>query len=241
MNDTIKINKYGFKMIAHRGVSKLELENSKEAFIAAGNRTYYGVETDIRLTKDNKLVTFHDDDLKRMAGLDKLVSNLTLEELQDLILHTDYNCIKCKNRFIEYKDYLQIMKHYNKVPVIELKHGLNDETIEKVYHLTMDCFNNDINKFIFISFNFEYLLKLRKLNKNLNIQYLFGKDFDENLKKCIDNNFDLDIHYNLLTKENALKIEKAGLKLNVWTVDDINWIESHKGYKIDYITSNILE
>ena len=54
-----------------------------------------------RYTKDNKLVTFHDDDLKRMAGLDKLVSNLTLEELQDLILHTDYNCIKCKNRFIE--------------------------------------------------------------------------------------------------------------------------------------------
>lgn len=37
------------KMIAHRGYSKYELENTKEAFLAAANRSYFGIETDITL------------------------------------------------------------------------------------------------------------------------------------------------------------------------------------------------
>jgi hypothetical protein len=89
---------------------------------------------------------------------------------------------------------------------------------------------------------YKKLLKQFSLKHSAKSAWFKGIGYNFNtIKKCIDNNFDLDIHYNLLTKENALKIEKARLKLNVWTVDDINWIESHKDYKIDFITSNILE
>ena len=45
--DTIKINKNSVKMIAHRGLSGLEIENTNLAFGLAGNHTYYGIETDI--------------------------------------------------------------------------------------------------------------------------------------------------------------------------------------------------
>lgn len=49
--NTIKIaNKGNAKFVAHRGVSGLECENTAAAFIAAGNRTYYGTETDIYRT-----------------------------------------------------------------------------------------------------------------------------------------------------------------------------------------------
>ena len=44
--DTIKIDSGSTRMIAHRGLSGLETENSIPAFVAAGNRGYYGVETD---------------------------------------------------------------------------------------------------------------------------------------------------------------------------------------------------
>ena len=37
--DTVKIDKKGIKMVAHRGVSGLECENTCSAFIAAGNRS----------------------------------------------------------------------------------------------------------------------------------------------------------------------------------------------------------
>ena len=43
--DTIKIHSGSTRMIAHRGLSGLETENSIPAFVAAGNRSYYGVET----------------------------------------------------------------------------------------------------------------------------------------------------------------------------------------------------
>lgn len=52
------------KLIAHRGFSKYELENTKEAFLAAANRPYFGIETDISIIKNQAMILFHDDNLK---------------------------------------------------------------------------------------------------------------------------------------------------------------------------------
>ena len=52
MHNTEKVNLANVQMIAHRGVSGLERENTNAAFIAAGNRSYYGIETDVHRTKD---------------------------------------------------------------------------------------------------------------------------------------------------------------------------------------------
>ena len=41
-------------MIAHRGVSGLELENTCAAFVAAGNRSYFGIETDGKVIFENR-------------------------------------------------------------------------------------------------------------------------------------------------------------------------------------------
>ena len=49
------------KLIAHRGVSGLECENTAAAFVAAGNRSYFGIETDIWRTADGQFLCNHDD------------------------------------------------------------------------------------------------------------------------------------------------------------------------------------
>ncbi len=73
---------------AHRGLFDNESdapENSLAAFkraIDAG----YGMEMDIQLTKDDKLVVFHDATLKRMCGVDGNVWDYTLEELKQFKL-----------------------------------------------------------------------------------------------------------------------------------------------------------
>ena len=59
------------KLIAHRGFSKYELENTKEAFLAAANRPYFGIETDISIIKNQAMILFHDDNLKRLTNIDK--------------------------------------------------------------------------------------------------------------------------------------------------------------------------
>ncbi|MFQ7076813.1 MAG: glycerophosphodiester phosphodiesterase family protein [Christensenellaceae bacterium] len=52
--NTVKIDKKNCRMIAHRGVSGLEKENTCAAFVAAGVKTYYGIETDVHVTADGE-------------------------------------------------------------------------------------------------------------------------------------------------------------------------------------------
>ncbi len=74
---------------AHRGLHGGTMpENSLPAFRAAVEKGY-GIETDIRFTKDKKIVVFHDDDLLRMTGDRRQVSDCTYEELAALTLLPD--------------------------------------------------------------------------------------------------------------------------------------------------------
>ncbi len=67
---------------AHRGLHNAQRpENSMAAFRAALDHGY-GVELDIHLLKDGQLAVFHDGTLKRMAGADIKIEDLTYEELQ---------------------------------------------------------------------------------------------------------------------------------------------------------------
>ena len=64
--------------IAHRGMfdNKKIPENSIKAFKKA-LKYNYSIELDVQLTKDNILVVFHDENLKRMTNIDKLLKDTT--------------------------------------------------------------------------------------------------------------------------------------------------------------------
>ena len=85
--DTIKINKGNALMVAHRGVSKLEKENSMPAFVAAGNRSYFGVETDVHRTADGKYVVIHDGNTGRVAPLDIEIEKSTYDTIRGVMLN----------------------------------------------------------------------------------------------------------------------------------------------------------
>lgn len=79
--------KFG-KYIAHRGLHNMDIwapENSAEAFRRAVEKGY-AIELDVHLTKDNYVAVFHDDNLKRMTGIDKNITEMTMEELKKLRL-----------------------------------------------------------------------------------------------------------------------------------------------------------
>ena len=86
MYDTIHLNAANVKMIAHRGLSGLELENTNSAFIAAGNRSYYGIETDVHRTADGQFIIIHDDNTKRVGGDEMIVEKTTFETLRAIRL-----------------------------------------------------------------------------------------------------------------------------------------------------------
>ncbi len=238
--ETLKIDKQNTKMIAHRGLSGLEQENTVLAFIAAGNRSYFGIETDVRITKDKKFILCHDDNLKRISGFDVKISDATYEELRSYSLY-DFDSKERKEyvRLASLEEYLSVCKKYDKVAVIELKEVYREEDVVNLLDTTFQYLKEE--NVIFISFYLKNLQYIRKYNSNVKIQFLtsdFNKAILNELRKL---EAGLDINYHQLSKEIVETRHKYGIEVNVWTVN--NPIEAYLllTWDIDYITSNVLE
>lgn len=238
--NTKKFDKKNTKIIAHRGLSGIETENTASAFVAAGNRSYYGIETDVHKTIDGQFVIGHDNDLKRIAGVDLTLEGSTLDELQDVVL---FDKDGTKSRFdlrpCTLENYISIVKKYEKHAILELKSDFTDEEIEKIINIVKKY--DYLDNLTFISFNYENLLKVRKILPNQDVQYLFWKVTDEEIQRLVRDKIDADVWCKELTKEQIDKCHNAGLKVNCWTVDEVSDGERFASFGIDYITSNILE
>lgn len=91
---------------AHRGLfdnNSNAPENSLAAFKKAVDAGY-GIELDVQLSKDDKLVVFHDATLKRMCGIQGNVWDYTLEELQQMKLLSSNETIPTFEQFLEIVD-----------------------------------------------------------------------------------------------------------------------------------------
>ena len=106
------------RTFAHRGLYRKDQsvpENSLPAFLDAVHAGY-GIELDIQLTSDRQIVVFHDDNLKRVCGVDARVDAFTYEELRALPLF-DTN-----QRIPLFSDVLALVD--GRVPlIVELKAG----------------------------------------------------------------------------------------------------------------------
>jgi glycerophosphoryl diester phosphodiesterase len=71
------------KIYAHRGSSIEHPELTMAAYKAAIDDGADGFECDVRLSKDNQLILWHDSDMKRIAGNTARIADLTLKEIKD--------------------------------------------------------------------------------------------------------------------------------------------------------------
>lgn len=125
-----------YKLIAHRGNHQTFKENSLAAFYEALNNDYEGFECDIRQTKDQKLIIYHDPLFKG-----KLVRSLNYSKLKE-------------EGIIELKDVLQIKT--NKIIMLDIKDPLLDtDLLSKILdqysyqNLYIITFHNNILKKLF--------------------------------------------------------------------------------------------
>ena len=239
--DTIKVNKGTVKMVAHRGASGLELENTNTAFVVAGNRTYYGIETDVHVTKDEQIAVFHDDNLKRVAGVDLVVEESTLAELQSVPLFDGKvpGQFRTDLRIPILAEYISICKKYDKKAVLELKNQMEPKHITQIVNIIKE--QDYLESVIFISFSWENCVELRKQLPEQKIQFLISTFPDDLIERLVNAKLDLDIYYKALTAENVKALHEAGIEVNCWTVDQPEDAEKLIAYGVDYITSNILE
>lgn len=69
-------------MIAHRAFRVGKGEYLRLAFVAAGVKSYYGIETDVHVTADGKYFIFHDDNMKNIAGVDIDIEKSNADRLE---------------------------------------------------------------------------------------------------------------------------------------------------------------
>ncbi len=238
--NTIKFDKKTTRVVAHRGLSGIEVENTNSAFVAAGNRSYYGIETDIYRTADGHFVIGHDDNYTRLCGEEIFLEKETLDTLEKVVFFDkDGKKERVDLRPAKLETYLNIVKKYEKHAVLELKSDFTDEEIARMIEIIKSY--DYLDNLTFISFNYNNLLKVRKILPNQSAQYLFWKVNDEEIARLAKDKIDVDVWMVELTKEQIEACHEAGLTVNCWTVDDPKRAEELASWGIDYITSNILE
>ena len=239
--NTIKFdNKENIKMIAHRGISGIECENTCPAFVAAGLKSYYGIETDVQVTLDGKFIIVHDSDLKRIAGLDIGVMTSNFDDLRAIRFSSIDGTVPRTGLYLpSLEEYLSICKKYGKEAYLEIcAISLDDHVIgiaSTVEQMGM------MDSTTFISFNHSNLTDLRSSYPHAKAQLLTGDIGKDNIAFILENNIDAGIYYPNLTKEFVDLMHANGRIVNVWTVDTLEDAERMRDMGVDVITSNILE
>ena len=183
---------YRAVLIAHRGYynnKKGIPENSVLAFKKAIDNNYL-IELDVRLTKDQKLVVFHDDNLKRVCGVNKRVKDLTYREL------LRYNLFDTTLKVPLFSDVIKLVN--GRVPIlIETKYHNRYGVLEKIL---INELSNYKGLYAIQSFYPMSLLWLKRNTKDIPIGLLssnFKNDLNR-LKSIIGKTLILDLFLKLI-------------------------------------------
>ena len=160
----IRTRRTGEVMKAYRGVSfahrglhgEGRAENSLSAFSAAVDAGF-GIELDVRLSKDGVMVVFHDDTLTRVAGIDKRVDELTLAELKECRLLGTEDTVPTFREVLELID--------GKVPLlIEIKEDAGNNRVTETLVGELEGY---VGPYIVESFNPLSLRTFRKFRRDV--------------------------------------------------------------------------
>ncbi len=238
--DTLHLNDPRVKMVAHRGLSGFETENTCAAFAAAGCRSYFGIETDVHRTLDGQFVIIHDDNTRRVAGEALEVESTDFETLSRLrLFDTDGKTVRRDLILPTLEEYIRVCKKYGKNSVLELKNHFAPEDIDRIIAVIRD--EGWLERTIFISFDLPNMVCVREKLPGQKAQFLTSEytgDLEDTLKKY---RLDLDIYYRALPPDRVRALHEAGIEINVWTVNDLSDARRLADCGVDYITSNIVE
>lgn len=217
--------------IAHRGASFDAPENTLAAFNLAWAQGVPTVECDVYLTKDSQIVVHHDDNTLRTAGVDRLIRHQTLAELKRLDVGS------WKGAFWKGEQIPTLAELLANVPVwgricIEIKDG-----VDLLPHLqtVLDTCHLENDQLAIISFNYDVVVEAKKRFPGIEVLFIAELEAGSPLAQSPDAwvshlvekasaaNLDgLSLDYSVLNKVGLIEmIKRAGLKLVVWTVNDL--------------------
>ena len=151
------------KIFAHRGFSSIAPENTMAAFERAIAIKANGIETDVHLCKDGKIVICHDEKVNRTTNGSGHIKDYTWEELQALDAGSWFSPEFSRERIPSLEHLLNLVGKTDLLVNMELK----TETVfypqieEKVLDLIKKY--DFVDRVLISSFNFKSLLKVKAI------------------------------------------------------------------------------
>lgn len=223
------------EIFAHRGESKYARENTVEAVKLAWENNADGIEIDVRLSSDKKIVVIHDRNTRRTAGRNGTVKNLTLEEIKNI-----------DPSIPTLEEVLEIIPDGRSI-MVEIKCGI--EIIPSLKKI-LDMPSVKDSQILLAGFGLKKMTVIKNAFPDY-IVYLIKRIDSENvilkslriermISLCMKRGLDgLSLsNSRWLNKKNVDKIKNSGLKLFIWTVDNAKRAHRLKSYRVDGIISN---
>ena len=237
---------FAVEIVAHRGASFDAPENTLSAMKLAWKQKADGIEVDIHLSKDGKIVVIHDFDTKRTGGGEGKIVDQTWEQMQHLDLGKWKGEQFAGEKFPTLDSILETIPRGKRI-FIEIKIG---PEILPALKTVMEASGKKHSQMAIITFRYDTAEAAKVQFPKHKVYWLvgWGKDkktgefpnIDDLIKKTKAANLDgLDLNYGFpIDKAFVNKVHEAGLKLYTWTVDDPKVAKAEMEAGVDGITTN---
>lgn len=224
---------------AHRGASGYVPENTLEAFQKAVDMGADGVELDVQLSKDGKLVVIHDETLNRVSDGKGYVKDYTLNELKKFDVSktiSEYGTV----RIPTLEEVLELLRPTDLTINIECKTGVffYPGLEKKVVKLVEDMHMTE--RIWCSSFNHESVLKVQRLCPEMKTGFLIS-DVMVDVAGYTKKHGVQALHpalYHTQDIELIKMCREKGLKVHIWTVNETQDIQRMIREGVDAIITN---
>lgn len=206
------------EIIGHRGASYLAPENTLASSKLAWSLGADAVETDIYLSKDNRIICSHDANTKRTTGANMVIKETTSKELRKLDAGS-FKDKKYKGEKLPFLSELIKAVPEGKELVVEIKCGS-----EVLPFLKKEISKYGKNRsFVFIAFDFKTISDTKKAFPGNKCYWLCSNPelFEKTLPQVPAAGLDgVSLSYGIINEKVASDVKNLNLELFTWTVDD---------------------
>ena len=205
-------------IFGHRGSPTKATENTIESFEESIKQGVDGLEFDIRLTKDKKIIIFHDSNLQRLLEVDLKIKDLNYSQLKQYYFK-DKTSIPLLDEIVPLISKVRAINIEIKSEGTYSGHGVIGPLIKFLNTHNID------HKIVVSSFNPLILWRLKRKRPQTIIGFLYvRKKFFTTWDNLVwmmrlrpDN---LHIHYSLLDSWVVRWARKKGMRINSYTIND---------------------
>jgi len=228
------------KLFAHRGVMAHHPENTMTAFRAALDAQSDGIEADVHMTKDGKLVLIHDETINRTTDGRGRVADMTLLELRG------YNAgvtFAIQEQIPTLDELINLCRGTSMVLNLEVKTDI--ERYPGIEQLLIDTIRNQrlpVGQVMFSSFNHSTLQRLNQLAPEIECAVLLAQPLYDLVAYCQKVGATaVHPHVRTLTDDDILHLQHVGLAVRPYTVKTVPDLERFSQLGVDAVFVNDID